>query len=112
MKRARNKITIKAILIIAAVFGIQISTLVANNVVDKEIPTRSNSLSSPKCQVLIPEIPMEATFGEIVDFESPMNLNPVVPIEASFCDDFSLPTQNDSRFAPEVPSTADFDDKL
>lgn len=101
----------KTILIIVAIFGIQFSTLVANNIGDVVTPSELNSLVCPKCPVLIPEIPMEATFGEVVEFESSMNLNPVVPDEASFCDNIETELA-DNSFAPITPMQADFDDNV
>ena len=99
----------KAILIIVAVFGIQISTLVASNNGDEAIPTESNSFFCPICPFLIPVIPLEAPFSEVVEFESSMNLAPVIPMEATFDNDVEL---IDNRFAPITPTQADFDDNV
>ena len=97
----------KAILVIIAVFGIQISTVIASNIGNEVISTVPNSHSCPTCLALIPVIPMEASFGEFVEFDSPMNLNPIVPDEATFDDDIEVELA-DNGFAPVVPETADF----
>ncbi len=102
----------KTVLIIVAVFCIQISTLMASNgsdVVISSEPTTSTYFHCPKCPALIPEIPMEATFGEITEFNSPLNLVPVIPMEASFCDNVKM---TDNSLSPTVPLQADFSDKL
>ena len=132
MKRAKNNIAMKAILIIIAAFGIQFSTLVASNIGDEVIPTTPKNLFCPICPFLIPEIPLEATFVEIIEMESLSDLAPVVPMETTFDNDIELadnslapvtPKQasfddgvillikQDSSFAPMVPTTADFNDK-
>jgi len=127
----------KAILIIIAALGIQISTLIANNIGDVVTPTTTNEFVCPECPILIPVIPLEAFFGEMIEFDLTLDLNPVVPMEATFDDgtDFGaeritndlapvFPSQADfdedeieliiidSSNAPVVPSTADFNDSL
>ena len=101
----------KAILVIIAVFGIQISTVVASNIGNEVISTTPNSHRCPTCLTLIPVIPLEAPFGEFVEFDSPMNLNPMVPDEATFDNDFEVELA-DNSLAPVVPETADFSFEL
>ena len=107
MKTAKNNIAMKAILIIIAVFGIQISTFVASNVGDVVTTTKTSTFFCPICPFLIPVIPMVAPFVEIIEMESLMNLNPVIPIEATFENDVELAANS---FTPIVPMQADFDD--
>ena len=111
MKKAKINIVMKAILVIIAVFGIQISTVVASTTGDEVISSIPNSPLCPKCSVLIPVIPMEAPFGEIIEFDCPMNLNPVVPDEATFDDNIEVELA-DNSLAPVVPETADFSFEL
>ena len=111
MKKAKITIAMKAILIIVAVFGIQISTVVAGNIGNEVISCTPNVTLCPKCSVLIPVIPMEAPFGEIVEFDSPMNLTPMVPDEAKFDDDIEVKLA-DNSLAPVVPEIADFSFEL
>jgi len=135
MKTAQNKIAMKAILIIVAAFGIQISTLVASNIGDKVIPTEPNNNFCPECPILSPKVPLEAPFVEMTEFDFTLDLSPVVPMEATFDndieveltanslapvfpsqadfdDDVVFPINQDSNFAPVVPSAANFTDKL
>ena len=111
MKKAKITQAMKAILIIVAVFGIQISTVVANNIGHEAISSTPNIPLCPTCAVLIPVIPMEASFGEMVEFDSPMNLNPTVPYEAMFDHDIEVELA-DNGFTPVVPETADFSFEL
>ena len=111
MKKAKITIAMKAILIIVAVFGIQISTVVASNIGNEDISSTPNIPICPKCSALIPVIPMEAPFGEIVEFDSQMKLNPIVPNEATFDNDFEVELA-DNSLAPVVPETAGFSFEL
>jgi len=99
----------KAILILALAFGIQFSGLVASNIGEAVTPNKPSVLACPECPVLSPTVPMEATFGEVADFNSPLNLNPIVPDEASFDNDIEVELAANS-FAPSLPLQADFDD--
>jgi len=123
----------KAILIIIAAFGIQISTLTASNIGDEAIPIAPNTFFCPECPILSPKVPLEAPFGELTEWVSPMDLAPVVPMKATFDNDIELsanslapitppqadfddgvvlPINQDSSLVPVVPSTADFTEKL
>jgi len=123
----------KAILIFIAVFGIQTSTLTASNIGDVVTPTEPNSLFCPECPILSPKVPLEAPFRELTEWLNPMDLAPVVPMEATFDNgidgelsnislapifpaqadfDDEIISKNDNSFDPVVPSTADFSDKL
>ncbi|NQV02205.1 MAG: hypothetical protein HQ542_06145 [Bacteroidia bacterium] len=99
----------KAILIIALAFGIQISTLIASNMGDVVTPTEPSSLFCPECPILAPTVPMEAPFSETAEFDSPMDLAPAIPMEATFDNDFEVELAANS-FAPDLPLQADFDD--
>jgi len=41
-----------------------------------------NDFFCPECPFLIPRVPLEAPFWELVEFEVALNLVPVVPMEA------------------------------
>jgi len=111
MKTTKYNIAMKAILIIIAIFGIQVSTVVASNIGNEVIPTEPNNLFCPECPVLLPEVPMEAPFSEVIEFESSMNLNPVVPMEATF--DYNIEVELTGKsLAPISPLQADFDDTM
>ena len=101
----------KAILIIIAIFGIQISTVVASNVTDEINSAAPKSHFCPECPLLIPKVPLEAHFWEMLELSYPVDLTPVVPVEATFDDvvdsDCELMTND---LAPVVPLHAEFDD--
>jgi len=78
---------------------------------EKVIPTAPNIFFCPECPSLIPVIPLEATFGDMIELESITDLIPVVPMEADFDDDVDFDAEwvtND--LAPVVPTEADFND--
>ena len=101
----------KTILIIIAAFGVQLSTLTANNIGDIVTSKSPGGFICPECPVLIPEVPAEASFGEIVEFTNETNLNPVVPMEASF-DYEAESVQTVTCLSPVMPVVADFDDTM
>jgi len=55
---------------------------------------------------------MEAFFSETIEFASPMNLNPTVPMNADFKEDLALLTEPGNNLSPVVPLTADYSDSL
>ena len=106
--KALKFIFITAILSFAAMsYEKNVTPLVDN---DKVIPTAPNTSLCPECPFLIPLIPLEASFGDMIELESSADLIPVVPMEADFDDGMNLPIKQDSSFTPVVPSTADFND--
>jgi len=102
----------KAVLIVVAAFGIQLSTLNAGPIGDVVTSSDPSNLFCPECLLLAPTVPMEATFNEAIEFVSPMNLNPTVPMNADFNEDSALLTEPGNYLSPVVPSTADFSDSL
>ena len=101
----------KAILIIIAIVGIQISPLVASNIGDEVIPTAPITFFCPECPLLFPKVPLEAPFWETIELESPMDLTPEVPMEATFDDVVDTDTElKTNDLAPVLPAQADFDD--
>ena len=78
---------------------------------EKVIPTAPNTFLCSECPFLIPVIPTEVTFGNMIELESIMDLTPMVPMEADFddCVDF-VAERVTNDLAPVVPSQADFDD--
>jgi len=102
----------KAVLILVAAFGIQLSTLSASTIGDIVASSEPGSIFCPECLILTPTVPMEAFFSETIEFASPMNLNPSVPMNADFKEDLALLTELGSNLSPVVPSTAEFSDSL
>ena len=96
----------KAVLILAFAFGIQISGLVANNIGEVVSPNSTITLIS-----LAPTVPMEAAFAEQTEFDFTMNLIPDVPMEAEFDNGIEVELAANS-FAPILPLQADFDDDV
>lgn len=101
----------ETILTFALAFGIQFSTLMAGNIGDKMNPNQSNRFNCPECVLLAPTVPMQASFGEITDFDATMNLVPDVPLEAEFDKDIEVELAT-NNFAPSIPLQADFFDTL
>jgi|GEM_PF-2467855 len=62
MKAMKSDIIMKAILILALALGIQFSSLMAGTNGNNGIPPETNNLFCPECIVLIPTVPMEASF--------------------------------------------------
>ena len=102
----------KAVLILVAVVGIQLSTLSARTIGDMVTSSEPGNLFCPECLILTPTVPMEASFSETIEFVSPMNLNPTVPMKADFNEDLVLLIEPGSNLSPIVPSTADFSNSL
>ncbi len=102
----------KAVLILGAIVGIQLSTLYAGTIGDIVISSEPGSAFCPECLILTPTVPMEASFAETIEFTSPMNLNPTVPMNADFNEDLALLTEPGNNLSPIVPSTAEFSDSL
>jgi len=102
----------KAVLILVAAFGIQLSTINASTIGDMVTSSEPSNLFCPECIILTPTVPMEATFSETVEFSSPMSLNPSIPMNADFNEDLVLVTEKGSNLSPVVPSTAEFSDSL
>ena len=101
----------KAILIIIAIVGIQISPLVASNIGDEVIPTAPTTFFCPECPLLFPKVPLEAPFWETIELESTIDLTPEVPMEATFDDYTNVETDLMlDDLMPELPSQADFND--
>jgi len=100
----------KAVLILVAAFGIQLSTLNAGTIGDMVTSSEPGNLFCPECLILTPTVPMEATFNEAIEFASPMN--PTIPMNADFNEDLALLTEQRSNLSPVVPSTAEFSDSL
>ncbi len=102
----------KAVLILVAAFGIQLSTLSAGTIGDVVASSEPSNLFCPECLILTPTVPMEASFTETIEFANPMNLNPTVPMKADFYEDLVLLTEPGSNLSPFVPLTAEFSDSL
>jgi len=102
----------KAVLILVAAFGIQLSTLSASTIGDIVASSEPGSIFCPECLILTPTVPMEAFFSETIEFASPMNLNPTVPMNADFKEDLALLTEPGNNLSPVVPLTADYSDSL
>ena len=80
---------------------------------EKVIPTAPNRFLCSECPFLIPVIPQEVTFGDMIELGSIMDLTPIVPMEADFDDDVELAEELTlNSLAPILPSQADFDDGL
>ncbi|MBL6949379.1 MAG: hypothetical protein ISR57_01930 [Bacteroidales bacterium] len=101
----------KAILIIIAIFGIQISTMVAGNVTDEINPAAPKAYFCPECPLLISKVPLEAHFWEMLELSYPLDLTPMVPGNATFDDviDFDRELMIHD-LAPLIPLHAEFDD--
>ncbi|TSA26633.1 MAG: hypothetical protein D4R67_07405 [Bacteroidetes bacterium] len=101
----------KAILILIAAVGIHISTLVAGPIGSDVILSGPTDFFCPECPILSPKVPLEAPFREMTEFDILTGLNPIVPNQASFDDDFDFDLATNS-LAPVLPLQADFDDNV
>ena len=101
----------KPILILFIAFGIQISTLFANNIGEVITPIIPTSFFCPECPILSPKVPLEAPFSELTELYTILDLMPLVPMVAPFEGDLEVRLVANT-FAPVFPLRADFDDNL
>ncbi len=112
MKSLKNTKLMKAVMILVAVVGIQLSTLTAGTIGNMVASSEPGNLFCTECLILTPTVPMEATFTETIEFASPMKLNPTVPMNADFNEDLALLIEPGNDLSPVIPSTAEFSDSL
>jgi len=106
----------KILMIIIALVGFQSSSMSAPPEGEGVAYNPILPVVCPECPFLIPEVPAEATFEDINEFEilpDPSTLVPEVPIEAGFDqNDNAGILLSDSDLTPVVPQTAGFSDNL
>jgi len=105
----------KSIILLAAIFSFQISSVFAGKTEVKSSGTSEAETICVECPQLIPIIPLEASYEDLDEVTSLMSedfLIPEVPMTADFSDISQEIGAGCPDFSPEVPLEADFEATL